>query len=208
MLNDAKIAAVLKIYDERMARDSEEMRTTLREEISEKRNNWLLPVGPDAGMLLNILARSNKAKTIVELGTSYGYSTVFLADAARETGGKIITFESADYKADYARDMLTKAGLEAYVDFRVGDALETLPKISEPIDFALIDLWKDLYLPCFEIMLPKLAPGAILVADNMISPADAKEEVARYKDRLRATGKFESMLLPVGSGLEVSRFIG
>ncbi|WP_123589918.1 O-methyltransferase [Salinisphaera orenii] len=105
---------------------------------------------------------------------------------------------------DHARDMATKAGLNAYIDFRVGDAVEMIGALAEPIDFLLLDLWKDLYVPCLEAFHPKLAPGAIIVADNMLRPGG--DSVQRYGEAVRARAGITSVLLPVGSGLEVSRF--
>ena len=97
-----------------------------------------------------------------------------------------------------------KAGLNAYIDFRVGDAVEMIGALAEPIDFLLLDLWKDLYVPCLEAFHPKLAPGAIIVADNMLRPGG--DSVQRYGEAVRARAGITSVLLPVGSGLEVSRF--
>jgi predicted O-methyltransferase YrrM len=100
--------------------------------------------------------------------------------------------------------MSTKAGLADHVDFKVGDAVEMIGELPGGIDFVLVDLWKDLYTPCLEAFYPKLNPGAIIVADNMIRPGG--DEVKRYGERVRALPKIDSVLLPVGSGLEVSRF--
>jgi predicted O-methyltransferase YrrM len=168
------------------------------------RDQVLLAVGPETGRLINILARSLKSPNILELGTSYGYSGIWLADAARETGGRLTTMELQDYKSAYAREMSTKAGLADHVDFKIGDAVEMIGELPGGIDFVLVDLWKDLYTPCLEAFYPKLNPGAIIVADNMIRPGG--DEVKRYGERVRALPKIDSVLLPVGSGLEVSRF--
>ena len=73
-------------------------------------------------------------------------------------------------KQQYAREQLTKAGLEKFVDFRPGDAKESLANLNGPVDFVLLDLWKDLYVPCFDLFYPKLSPGALVVADNMTYP--------------------------------------
>jgi predicted O-methyltransferase YrrM len=102
--------------------------------------------------------------------------------------------------------MSKKAGLAEFVDFKVGDAVEMIGELSGGIDFVLVDLWKDLYVPCLEAFYPKLNPGAIIVSDNMISPASAAADIARYKSVLRAKPRITSVLVPVGSGLELSRF--
>lgn len=196
---DAKIEEVLAEYDARAAEERGQFGTKGRDEL-------LLRVGPETGQLLNILARESGAKTIVEVGTSYGYSAVWLAEAARHTGGKVISLDLIKDKQDYARERLARAGLADYVEFRTGNAIDLISGISEPIDFVLVDLWKDLYAACFDALAPKLAPGAILVADNMIEPAAAREQTEAYKARVRAFKGMESILLPVGSGIEISRY--
>ena len=200
---DDKATAVLERYHQRMRDEGERMRSG-QMGAGDWRDQVLLAVGPDAGRLINILARSLKAPNILELGTSYGYSGIWLADAARAAGGRLTTMELQDYKSAYAREMSTEAGLAAHVDVKVGDAVKMIGELPHGIDFVLVDLWKDLYVPCLEAFYPKLNPGAIIVADNMIRPGG--DEVKRYGERVRALPKIDSVLLPVGSGLEVSRF--
>lgn len=168
------------------------------------RDQRLLAVGPETGQLINILARSLAAPTILEIGTSYGYSGIWLAEAARAAGGRLITLELQDYKSAYAKEMAIKAGLADHIDFRVGDAVKLIAELTEPVDFVLLDLWKDLYVPCLDAVYPKLAPGAIIVADNMLRPGG--EDLERYGRVVRAKPDIASILLPVGSGIEVSRF--
>ena len=125
-------------------------------------------IGPDTGQLMNILVRSLPSPTILELGTSFGYSGIWLAEAARATGGKLITMELHGYKSAYAREMAEKAGLAEWIDFRVGDAVSMIEDLTEKVDFVFVDLWKDLYIPGLEAFYLQLNPGAIIVADNMI----------------------------------------
>jgi len=194
---DDKVKSVLALYHERMR---EEDRTRGSGGLDQR----LLAVGPDTGQVINILARSLAAPTILEIGTSYGYSGIWLADAARASGGQVITMELQDYKSTYAREMATKAGLADHIDFRVGDAVRMIAELPGKVDFVLLDLWKDLYVPCLEAFYPKLNPGAIVVADNMIRPGG--EEVKRYGRAVRAQPGMTSVMLPVGTGIEVSRF--
>jgi predicted O-methyltransferase YrrM len=102
--------------------------------------------------------------------------------------------------------MAKKAGLADFVDYRVGDAVKMIAELEGGIDFVLVDLWKDLYEPCLEAFYPKLKPGAIVVSDNMIEPAHEHEAVTRYQRAVRAKPKMRSLLVPVGSGLEISRY--
>ncbi len=197
---DEKIAAVLDAYHALIREERDKPWTT--EDNGQDRR--LRAVGPDTGQVINILAKSLKAPTILELGTSFGYSGIWLAEAARASGGRLITMELHDYKSAFARDMAIKAGLVDYIDFRVGDAVQMIGDLQTSVDFVLVDLWKDLYVPCLDAFYPKLNPGAILVADNMIYPGD--EDVKHYGRAVRSKAGITSVLLPVGSGIEVSRF--
>jgi predicted O-methyltransferase YrrM len=204
---DDKVKAVLALYDERMRQESAQMRQGgAPAGATDWRDRVLLAVGPETGQLINILAKSLKAPNILEIGTSYGYSGIWLAEAARAADGRLTTLELQDYKSAHAREMSVKAGLAGHIDFKVGDALELIAALPAGIDFVLLDLWKDLYTPCLEAFYPKLNPGAIIVADNMIRPGG--EEVLRYAKAVRAKPGMESLRLPVGSGLEISRFKG
>jgi predicted O-methyltransferase YrrM len=204
---DDKVTAVLAIYDARMRDERAQMREAgAPGGPTDWRDRVLLAVGPETGQLINILAKSLKAPNIVELGTSYGYSGIWLAEAARATGGRLTTIELQDYKSAYAREMSVKAGLADHVDFKVGDAVEAIKALPFGLDFVLVDLWKDLYTPCLEAFYPELNPGAIIVADNMIRPGG--DDVLRYAAAVRAKPGMESLRLPVGSGLEISRFKG
>jgi predicted O-methyltransferase YrrM len=200
---DEKVQSVLDAYHARMLDENQRLREG-RIGPGDWRDQVLLAFGPESGRLLNILAKSLKAPRMLELGTSYGYSTLWLAEAARASGGHVTTAELQDYKSAYARERLTEAGLATYVDFKVGDALGIIDALPAGIDFVLVDLWKDLYSPCLEAFYPKLNPGAIIVADNMIMPGG--EDVALYGRAIRAKPGMTSILLPVGAGLEISRY--
>jgi predicted O-methyltransferase YrrM len=206
---DPRVQDVLDEYHRRIEAERPRMRRAIDEgTFGQIIDEMLLPVGPESGRLINILAKSLKSPNILELGTSFGYSGIWLADAARATGGRLVTMELSAEKSAYARAMSTKAGLAEFVDFRVGDAVEMIAGLPHGIDFVLVDLWKNLYLPCLEAFYPKLNPGAIIVSDNMIEPAMERATVMRYQQALRKMPKVTSILVPVGSGLEISRFDG
>ncbi len=202
---DEAVSRVLAEYEERIAAEEKLMQSVDSSLLMARRDEFLLPIGPDTGRVLNILIKSAKARSILEVGTSYGYSTLWLAEAARHTDGTVVSLELADYKARYAREALARAGLAERVNIHVGSALETLPRLAGPFDFVLIDLWKDLYVKCLDLVYPKLAPGAYVAADNMIYPEILRADAANYQRRIRQL-KFDSVLLPIGSGVELSRY--
>jgi predicted O-methyltransferase YrrM len=204
---DPAVVAVLEQYHQRMEAERPRMRAaaeagTFREIIDE----MLLPVGPASGQVINLLAKSLKAPRILEIGTSYGYSGIWLAEAARATGGRFVTMDLSAKKSAYARDMARMAGLDSFIDFQVGDAIELIGKLDGGVDFVLLDLWKDMYVPCLEAFYPKLKPGAIVVSDNMIEPPQEHEAVMRFQKAVRSKPKMASVMVPVGSGIEISRF--
>ena len=203
---DAAIAAVLAEYEKRGAEEHKLQLQGTMDEWLDRRDEFLIAVGPATGQLLNILAKSAKAKNLLELGTSYGYSTIWLAEAARATGGKLISLDKAASKQSYARAMLSKAGLSNYVDFHLGDALNTIASLPGPFDFVLVDVWKELYIGCFDLFYPKLSPGALIAADNMILPNNYREDALKYRKYVRSKPKIDSVLLQVGSGVELSRY--
>jgi predicted O-methyltransferase YrrM len=191
---DPRVEAVLAEYHWRIAHE--------RARPPADRGERLLAVGPETGRLLNILARSLPGAHILELGTSFGYSTIWLAEAARAVGGRVTTMEIAPHKAEHARATAERAGLAEVIDFRIGDAVTLLAELPAGIDFVLVDLWKDLYLPCLEAFHGKLNPGAIVVSDNMLRPGGANVEA--YARALRALPDLASVRVPVGNGLEIS----
>ncbi|MDM9618831.1 class I SAM-dependent methyltransferase [Rhizobium sp. S96] len=201
---DAKILAVLDAYHELIDKEKNSPREEAPGGRDGGQDRRLRAVGPQTGQLLNIIAKSLAAPTILELGTSFGYSGIWLAEAARQTGGRLITIELHEYKSAYARDMAIKAGLADHIDFRVGDAVAMIGDLQIGIDLVLVDLWKDLYVPCLEAFYPKLNPGAIIIADNMTRPGN--EDVRNYARAIRSKPGITSVEIPVGAGLEISRY--
>lgn len=201
---DDKINAVLDTYHAVIREEQASPRQEAPGGRDGGQDQRMRAVGPDTGQFLNILAGSLDRPIILEIGTSFGYSGIWLGEAARRSGGRLITMELHGYKSAHAREMAEKAGLSGHIDFRVGDAVAMIEAMPAGIDFILLDLWKDLYVPCLEAFYPKLNPGAIIVADNMVRPGN--EDVAAYGRAVRAKPGISSILLPIGAGLEVSRF--
>ncbi|HTT44117.1 MAG TPA: class I SAM-dependent methyltransferase [Steroidobacteraceae bacterium] len=205
-LSDSAFRAVIEEYETRAAREQELFEKLSPAEAMQRRDEMLLTVGRAAAIFLDMLIREGSLKRILEVGSSYGYSTHWLADGARAVRGRVISLELQAPKTEYARARLQRTGLAEFVEFRIGDALESLAALPGPFDLVLIDLWKDLYVPVFERLHAKLAPGAIVVADNMLYPPAARADAEAYRARVRAAAGMSSVLLTIGNGLEVSRY--
>lgn len=126
-----------------------------------------LPISKQQGQLLRELIVKNHCKHVVEFGTSFGISTIYLADAVRQTGGKVITTELLETKAKKAIQNISDANLSKYVEVRIGNATQSLKEYCSPIDFLFLDGWKDLYLTLFQMLESQFHSGTIIYADNM-----------------------------------------
>ena len=203
---DTAVEKILEEFEKRSEKEWDEISRMQSAEWEVQIDKFLLAVGPATGQLMNLLIKEKKAKTVLEVGSSYGYSTVWLAEAVRENDGTVISLEIHPEKQKHARGAIEGAGLHGFVDFRLGDACQSLQKMTETIDFVLLDLWKELYIPCFDLFYPRLNAGALIVADNMIFPESARVEAAAYQKHIRTKPGIQSLLLPVGFGLELSRY--
>ena len=197
---------VLDIYRQRMEREEAQMRVLKdsRADMRIHRDQLLLPVGEEVARLMVELAVGLRARTIFELGSSYGYSTLYLAEAARRTGGKLVSFEIDAAKQAYAKDHIEQAGLADQVEWRLGDAVALLEQEKGPVNFVLLDLWKDLYIPCLDRLYPILAPNGLIVADNMLYPEFNRPEATAYRAAVRARAGMQAVLLPIGQGIDLA----
>ncbi len=174
---DHRIAAVLDRCHDRMKEERAMPHDAATRGRDGGQDQRMRAVGPQTGQFLNLLVRNLQMPTVLELGTSFGYSGIWLAEAARAASGHVITMEVHGYKSDYARQMAEEAGLADTINFRVGDAVAMIAALPRGVDFVLVDLWKDLYLPCLRAFGPKLNPGAIVVADNINPGRDDVREL-------------------------------
>lgn len=203
MFSDPKVEAVFTAYEAHAAADMARMKTLGPSGFS-LRDEFLLPVGAEAGRFLHALILGMRPGRILELGTSYGYSTLFLADAARAVGAKVVSMDLADYKQAHAREMLERAGLAGFVEFRCGDAVAMTAADGGQFGFVLLDIWKELYIPCLDAVLPKLLPGAVIAADNMLSPVSERPKADAYRAAIASRPELSSVLLDLGQGIELS----
>lgn len=165
-----------------------------------------IPVSPEFGQLMYLAALSAGARNIVEFGSSFGISAIYLAAAARETGGHFTGTEKDLHKAQVALANLAEAGLSRWSDIREGDAMESLAPLQGPVDFVFLDGWKDLYIPVLQLLEPKLAPGAIILADNIFSFRKTLKPFVDYVSD--PAGNYETTTLNIGSGVSWSVWRG
>jgi predicted O-methyltransferase YrrM len=160
-----------------------------------------MPVSAAGGALLYTLIRAGHPATIVEFGTSYGVSTMYLAAAATDNGsGRVLSTELSATKIAAARANLAEAGLAAAVTILPGDARSTLAEVPGPVDFLLLDGWKDLCLPVLRLLEDRLAPGALVVADDTTMPS-----MRPYLDYVRdPDAGYVTVDFPVDDGMEIS----
>lgn len=171
-------------------------------------SDQLVALDPDKARLCYLLCRSTGAKRVVEVGTSFGVSTVYLAAAihenAAETGGPgtVIGTEWEPTKVAAAHTNLERAGLGDVVEIRNGDVRDTLRDVGGPVDFVLMDIWVPMARPALELLMPQLSPGAVVLADNVTS---FRGEYRDYLNLVRAPhGGFASTTLPYKGGVELS----
>jgi predicted O-methyltransferase YrrM len=164
-----------------------------------------LPISAEGGKLLYNLVRSARPDTVVEFGTSFGISTIYLAAAVADNGsGRVLGTELSTRKVDAAKANLAEAGLSAAVKILPGDARQTLAGVPGPVGLVLLDGWKDLCLPVLRLLEPRLAPGAIVAADD-ITHASLNEYLSYVRDP--ASG-YVSVAFPVEDGIEISCWTG
>src|SRR5258707_4022352 len=147
------------------------------------------------------VCRALQARRVVEAGTSYGVSTIFLAAAVRDNGGGVVIgTEYEPEKAGIARRHFDEAGVSTLIDLREGDLRHTLVDVEGPIDFTLIDIWTPMALPALSLVAPRLRQGAVVICDNTVQFRDAYGEYFEFVDDPR--NGLRTMTLPFEGGLE------
>jgi predicted O-methyltransferase YrrM len=168
----------------------------------------LVALDRDKAELCHQLCRALRAKRVVEAGTSFGVSTLYLAAAVRENvredggDGVVIGTEVEPEKARAARAHFAEAGLSEWIDLREGDLRQTLEDVGPPVDFALIDIWTPMARPALERVAPHLRSGAIVVADNTIQFRDAYRDYFDFVHDPR--NRLATLTLPYEGGLELT----
>jgi caffeoyl-CoA O-methyltransferase len=161
----------------------------------------LRQIPPATGKLLALLAVGAPEGKILEIGTSGGYSSLWLSLACRELGRKMTTFELSPNKIALARETFSSAGVEDLVELVEGNVLDHLGRYKK-VAFCFLDTEKELYLDCYNTVVPNMVRGGVLVADNVASHPDSVGPMVR---RVMRDKRVDALIVPMGSGLLVAR---
>ena len=158
-------------------------------------------IPPETGKFISLLAASAPKGEYIEIGTSAGYSTLWLALACEATGRKITTFEILEEKGKLAQETFRSAGVEDVVKLVIGNALDCI-SCCENIAFCFLDAEKEVYSECYEAVIPRLVHGGLLVADNAINHREALQPML---DRALNDERVDALIVPIGKGELVCR---
>jgi caffeoyl-CoA O-methyltransferase len=189
---DDRVRAVLARLE---AEDAEERERGVARELRSRQ------VARTTGQFLFALVAPQTDCEVLEIGGSRGYSTIWLAAGVRHLGGRVLSLEADPVKCEAWRANIGEAGLEETTELLEGDAFETLLAIDDVFDVVFIDAEKDQYEPLFDLARPKVEPGALFVADNVLSH---EETLGAYSQARQADPTLESVTVPLDRGLELS----
>lgn len=158
-------------------------------------------IAPENGQFLAILIRSIQAQNVLEVGTSNGYSAIWIAAALNEIGGRLISLEFDPARAAEAQAHLQEIGLDDIVEIRVGNALDEIPKCDTTFDLVFLDAEKGEYKRYLELVLPNIRPGGLIVADDTVTMRD---EMPDYVEFVFNTPMLHSVDIPLDDGIILS----
>lgn len=170
----------------------------------------MLAITKETGELLNMILRLKNAKNMLEVGMSTGYSTIWCAEVISEQSGKIITIEQNPNKIKRAKENFQKAGVTDTIIIKKGLAMQILlelslqKKYSNFFDFVLIDADKENVIKYFDLILPMVTIGGVIVTDNMLYPERFREEMKKFSDYLKENPKLHTITSPIGNGEEIT----
>lgn len=156
----------------------------------------LRQIQPETGRFLAMLAAMAPEGNFIEIGTSAGYSSLYLSLACREVDARLVTFELLEQKARLAEETFRLAGVDDIVELVVGDARDHLERFSD-IAFCFLDAEKETYRDCYNLVVPNMVRGGLLVADNVLSHADILQP---FVDHAMTDIRIDAMIVPIGKG--------
>jgi predicted O-methyltransferase YrrM len=161
-----------------------------------------LAVSEEDGRFLRLMVASNRSRRALEIGGASGYSAIWIGLGLRETGGHLTTIEYDAARAKAAIDNVRRAGLADIVSVVPGDAFKEIPKIAGEVDFVFLDAWKRDYKRFFDIVLPRLSPGGLFLAHNVVNKQnEMRDFLAAIRDN---PALFTAIVTPSSEGMSVS----
>lgn len=163
-----------------------------------------MSVGPNEGAFLRFLVSLMKPMRVLEIGVFTGWSGIEMARGLPE-GGSLLACDVNEETTAVARRYAEEMGVAERIDYRIGDAREILQGLDGPFGLVFIDAWKPDYVDYYELVLPKLAPDGLILADNTLGALDGNEGIARFNEHVLADERVESVLVPIRDGLTLIR---
>ncbi|MGI9567970.1 MAG: O-methyltransferase [Nitrosopumilus sp.] len=170
----------------------------------------MLAITKETGELINMLLRLKKAKKVLEVGMSTGYSTIWCAEALLEQSGEIITIEKNPGKISRAINNFQDAGIRDSITIKKGLAMDVLKELNskkeygEFFDFVLIDADKENVMEYFDLILPMVAVGGLIVTDNMLYPKKYKPDMKKFSEHIKKNPNVRTITTPIGNGEEIT----
>ncbi len=174
----------------------------------------MLAITKETGELLNMILRLKNAKNMLEVGMSTGYSTIWCAEVISEQSGKIITIEQNPSKIKRAKENFQKAGVTDTITIKKGLAMQILTELNlqqgynDFFDFVLIDADKENVIEYFDLILPMVVVGGVIVTDNMLYPEQFRQDMKKFSEYLKENPKLHTITSPIGNGEEITIKIG
>jgi len=175
-----------------------------------KPQDRMLAITKETGEMLNMILRLKNAKNMLEVGTSTGYSTIWCAEVLSENQGKIITIEQNPEKIKRAKENFLKAEISDSITIKEGLAIDILNELgqqeknSEFFDFVLMDADKENIIEYFDLILPMVSPGGVIITDNMLYPEKYRPEMKKISDYIKTNSKLRTITSPIGNGEEIT----
>lgn len=163
----------------------------------------MLAITADTGVFFSILAKAIKARRVLEVGTSVGFSTLWLADAVGRKGN-VVTIDMDPQKIAKAKKNFQQAGLDKIIEVKQGVALDVLRKMKGTFDFVLLDADKENIMEYFDLVLPLVRAGGIIATDNMLFPLPYRRAMKKYALHVRRNPHVQSVTVPIGMGEEIT----
>ncbi len=198
-----KIRSVLKKLEKRAELEKSE-------KIQVSHDERMLAISSETGEFFNILLKAIKAKKILEIGMSVGFSTLWFADAILSNNGKIITIEENRNKIAMAKKNFEEAGVSAQIEIQEGKALQILHKLAtsesdqQEFDFVFLDADKENNIEYFDLVLPLVRIGGIIATDNILYPEKFRPEMKKFTEYIKSKPNVQTITLDLGNGEEIS----